>query len=107
VTFQEFLLKDGITGECLLLVKVEHILCELSLWVVYREELGKYLVADLFADLSVPEVADQVIIGEVCGPVLLKEPPDQQEQPQPLVKDRVILHVQPISSMKLTLYSTC
>ena len=52
---------------------------------MYREELGEDLVADLFADLSVLEVADQVIIGEVSGPVLLKEPPDQQEQPQPLV----------------------
>jgi hypothetical protein len=85
VTFQEFLLKYGISGESLLLVEVEHVLCELSLWVVYREELGEDLVADLFADLSVLEVADQVIIGEVRGPVLLKEPPDQQEQPEPLV----------------------
>jgi hypothetical protein len=93
VTFQEFLLKDGISGEGLLLVEVEHVLCELSLRVVHREELGEDLVADLFADLSVLEVADQVIIGEVSGPVLLEEPPDQQEQPQPLVQDRIILYV--------------
>lgn len=62
VTFQEFLLKDGINGESLLLVEVEHVVCELSFWVVYREELGEDLVADLFADLTVLEVADQVII---------------------------------------------
>ena len=91
VAFQEFLLKDGIGGEGLLLVEVEHVICEISLWIVHREELREDLVADLFADLSILEVADQVIIGEVGGPVLLKEPPDQQEQPQPLVQDRIIL----------------
>ena len=79
MTFEEFLLKYGISGEDLVLVKVEHVLCKFSLWVVYREELGEDLVADLFANLSVLEVADQVIVGEVCRPVLLKEPPDQQE----------------------------
>jgi hypothetical protein len=52
---------------------------------VYGKELGEDLVADLFADLSILEVANQVIIGEVSGPVLLEEPPDQQEQPQSFV----------------------
>ena len=47
--------------------------------------MGEDLVADLFADLTVLEVADEVIIGEVSGPVLLEEPPDKQEQPQPLI----------------------
>ena len=84
-TFEEFFLQDGIGGEDLLLVEVEHVLCKLSVWVVYREKLVEDLIADLFADLAVLEVADQVIIGEVSGPVLLKEPPDQQEKPQPLV----------------------
>ena len=52
---------------------------------MYGKELGEDLVADLFADLSILEVADEVIIGEVSGPVLLKESPDQQEQPQSFV----------------------
>ena len=47
--------------------------------------MGEDLVPDLFADLSILEVADEVIIGEVSGPVLLEEPPNQQEQPQSFV----------------------
>ena len=60
--------------------------------VVLVEEVGEDLEHELAADLAVLEVADQVVVGEAGGLVLLDEGLDQGHQPDALVQDSVVLY---------------